>query len=101
MKQIDKNSFIKNGYIILEDMIKPDQLSRIDASSKALMQTFKKNSVWDISHHGRKFLNNRCEKYFALNKFAKGKIVKKITQHLLGKEKVYLFNEQLVTRRFV
>ena len=36
MKQIDKNSFIKNGYIILEDMIKPDQLSRIDTSSKAL-----------------------------------------------------------------
>ena len=98
MKQIDKNSFIKNGYIILEDMIKPDQLSRIDASSKALMQTFKKNSVWDISHHGRNFLNNRCEKYFALNKFAKGKIVKKIAQHLLGKEKVYLFNEQLVTK---
>ena len=28
MKQIDKNSFIKNGYIILEDMIKPDQLSK-------------------------------------------------------------------------
>jgi hypothetical protein len=56
MKQIDKNSFIKNGYIILEDMIKPDQLSRIDTSSKALMQTFKKNSVWDIDSSWKEFL---------------------------------------------
>jgi hypothetical protein len=56
MKQIDKNSFIKNGYIILEDMIKPDQLSRIDTSSKALMQTFKKNSVWDIYSSWKEFL---------------------------------------------
>ena len=98
MKQIDKNSFIKNGYIILENIIKPKQLNKIDSSSKSLMQSFKKNSVWDISYYGRKFINNRCEKYSALNRFAKGKITKNIAQQLLGKEKVYLFNEQLVTK---
>jgi hypothetical protein len=87
MKQIDKNFFIKNGYIVLENIIKLNQLNKIDSSSKLLMQSFKKNSVWDISNYGRKFINNQCEKYPALNRFAKGKITKNIAQQLLGKKK--------------
>ena len=110
MLKIDKNFFESNGYIILKNIIDKKTLIHLNKIADLMIKDFKKGIIrnqalsknnrkhfGNISQKGKMFLGNQCEFYSKLNEYAKGELVKNIVKKLLGK-KVYLFNEQIVSK---
>ena len=100
----EKYSYLKNGYLILNNKIEKNILEDLKSATKEMIIEFKKNQESfikdkkrNISQHGKMFLSNRCEDFEVMEKFAKGPFIKSICRSVLG-DKVYLFNEQVVNK---
>ena len=107
--KIDKNFFMQNGYLILNNALKKSQLKKLNLNANQMIRDFKegmdrrqsatssRRKHKDISKNGKIFFGNQCEYYSYINSYAKSNFLKKIAQQILGK-KIYLFNEQLVNK---
>jgi len=100
----EKYSYLKNGYLILNNKIEKNILEDLKSATKEMIIEFKKNQESfikdkkrNISQHGKMFLSNRCEDFEVMEQFAKGPFIKSICRSVLG-DKVYLFNEQVVNK---
>ena len=87
----EKNSYLKNGYLILNNKIEKNILEDLKSATKEMIIEFKKNQESfikdkkrNISQHGKMFLSNRCEDFEVMEQFAKGSFIKSICRSVLG-----------------
>ena len=105
---INIKEFLSQGYLVIEDFVSMETLSELRSTVEKIVQDYKQGverlqpsnltrHYGNISQIGRIFLANQSPFHPELLRYLRSKPIKQLTSELLGK-KVFLFNEQIVTK---
>ena len=108
ISSINIKEFLSQGYLVLENFVSKETLSELRSTVEKILQDYKNGlermrpsdltrHYGNISQIGRIFLANQSPFHPELLRYLRSKPIKQLTSELLGK-KVFLFNEQIVTK---
>ena len=108
ISSINIKEFLSQGYLVIEDFVSMETLSELRSAVEKIVQDYKKGiermqpsnltrHYGNISQIGRIFLANQSPFHPELQRYLRSQPIKQLASELLGK-KVFLFNEQIVTK---
>ena len=108
ISSINIKEFLSQGYLVIEDFVSIETLSELRSAVEKIIQDYKQGvermqpsnqtrHYGNISQIGRIFLANQSPFHPELQRYLRSQPIKQLTNELLGK-KVFLFNEQIVTK---